>query len=466
MMKYMIIALLLGGLLLGGAPAAAESAGSTAATALAGFLGLNFLTQAATHSFLDVKVEVYQSELDVAYKDAFKLTMSPALLAQTCNGSGALPTELNLTQLRMKLEPYMAELSAARNRVAETARAWESVGDKYPAAEQVAIDSRALGNRMEAAVAAWQDFCGGLTAAQAVGALDAAALTSLAAKADTLRTAIDNVQHFRMSPERVELIGMSFDLSPDVIKKAAARDTLAGQWAAILFAAKDTVKDEEQLKALDATLKRDGISIDAKSLEAYKSEEQMERAIAVNVTSEIAVRQASAVLAEYSSSVSNVVLGPIKNEAIQVLLTENKVLSRITEPSAQRYWKTLPLARSSAGPGNHNTVVYLENMATPTLKSARYDPNDFIIANAQLTKTLLHALATSAGTLSAAQEEYRPYNLLSIREEVIEAEAAKREAQTSMIQALREVIRANEQDGGDAKATIENAAKLLQQVAK
>lgn len=86
--------------------------------------------------------------------------------------------------------------------------------------------------------------------------------------------------------------------------------------------------------------------------------------------------------------------GPIVDEATQPLLTLNSFIDTVTDPRNRRNWKRLNYARSFSSSGNHAAVIYMENWAVPVLKSARFDPTQFVVAAAKLYST---ALTTFAG---------------------------------------------------------------------
>lgn len=87
--------------------------------------------------------------------------------------------------------------------------------------------------------------------------------------------------------------------------------------------------------------------------------------------------------------------GPIANEVVQGLFTENDFIDRIVTDKTR--WTRFNYAYSSGGAGDHNAIVYMDNMLTPIMKSARFDPSQFIAANAQIYERAAEVLSDVVG---------------------------------------------------------------------
>jgi hypothetical protein len=92
--------------------------------------------------------------------------------------------------------------------------------------------------------------------------------------------------------------------------------------------------------------------------------------------------------------------GPIANEVIQGLLAENEFIDRIATESDR--WVEFNSAYSRGSAGTHNAIIYFDNMLTPVLKSATFDPSQLLLANAQLYKRATSVVAQVYGAPTAA----------------------------------------------------------------
>lgn len=89
-------------------------------------------------------------------------------------------------------------------------------------------------------------------------------------------------------------------------------------------------------------------------------------------------------------------LGPIENEVMQ-MITAHKAIEDITDPDNKGRWVPFSEAEAFSGAGDSTNVVYLENMATPVLKSSKFDPTQFIAAEGKLFKNAFNAVVGALG---------------------------------------------------------------------
>jgi hypothetical protein len=189
------------------------------------------------------------------------------------------------------------------------------------------------------------------------------------------------------------------------------------------FASEDLAKNGPA--GLSAELRGFGIDLPVQSLLGANGVTDIADMLQAGALVPLALSVASGVACSftYSAITSGVNLGPIQDEASQVILT-GKALNVITDRTRghkgdpRGSWRTLAHANSHAGPGNHDVVVYFENMATPVLKSSVFNPTNFIVANGELFRTAFAAVAGVYGLPSAPasgdKSELVDFNLMSI----------------------------------------------------
>jgi len=134
--------------------------------------------------------------------------------------------------------------------------------------------------------------------------------------------------------------------------------------------------------------------------------------------------------------------GAIANEVIQGVLAENQFSDRITsEPDR---WTIFNKVSSRGSAGNHNAIVYFDNMLTPILKSATFDPSQLLLANAQIYKRAISIVAQVYGPPTAADvasggadASLNLMNLEARNRSATEAESRKR---TELLQTLSIIL--------------------------
>ncbi len=141
------------------------------------------------------------------------------------------------------------------------------------------------------------------------------------------------------------------------------------------------------MKGMEQVLQDFGVGIPVEQIVALKSLEETRHW--VDTSADVALRQPR-VAREMrrqtfaTNRLVNFNEGPLVNEAMQQVLTKSAYIDTITNESNKRSWKRLNYAESSGGMGTHNAVIYLENWATPFLKSSDFDPTKFLVAHGAL----------------------------------------------------------------------------------
>lgn len=172
-------------------------------------------------------------------------------------------------------------------------------------------------------------------------------------------------------------------------------------------------------------------------------------------------------------------VGPIRDELIQVLLTSDAI-AKVLENDGQ--WREFSYAESKGAVGNHDAIVYFENLGLPVLKSSAFDPTKFQVANGLLFRRVVSTLADVAGLPTDivpgdgdAATPVGSLNLARIRAEQQKAQNAAAASQKKILGALKSLIESakklrtmpstNEAERealkAAAKKLFEDAAKLL-----
>ncbi len=142
----------------------------------------------------------------------------------------------------------------------------------------------------------------------------------------------------------------------------------------------------------------------------------------------------------YSALTADVNLGPIVNEVMQSVMTV-KAIDVITKPDQPERWQRFAEAYSKGRTGNHDVVIYFENMGKPILKSSAFDPTKFVVANGQLFQQAFFALADVYGLpTGAAQGTQADTNLINLRNQRDDALAKAKGEREKLQEALRTLL--------------------------
>jgi hypothetical protein len=180
---------------------------------------------------------------------------------------------------------------------------------------------------------------------------------------------------------------------------------------------------------------------------------------------------------DFSRAIADVNLGPISNEVTQVLHAANQGLSVISDPANADRWRiSTAHANSRAGPGNHNSIIYFENMGLPVVKSSAFDPTKFVVAAGALYRQVFSASVAAFGAPlpatagPAGAPDFQSSNLIATRARVRNAEKAATAARQKILDALKVAIDEQKKVTADAwkkdnAAVIKSAQEALQNAA-
>jgi hypothetical protein len=167
--------------------------------------------------------------------------------------------------------------------------------------------------------------------------------------------------------------------------------------------------------------------------------------------------------------------GPITSDVVQGVFSPSFIDKVASNPKA---WKKWNQALSDSHEGDHNAVIYMDNMLTPILKDARFDPSNFIAANAEAYKKAFSIVASVYGVPApGATGSSADYNLLNsdAREKnaadaLTSQKTAADKALTAVATQAKPVTDALDTDptkwkGGDGKSTVKDVVTQLRAAA-
>lgn len=464
----------------------AQRTEETAAIGLGVAYGLPILTQLITRSEVECVVEKY-ADSDDGRGLPMRLDGWPAARRSAIRRADPVtgPTTPGMLAVQQSLRGGMKgveQSKAAVDKSIEEIKANPSFGAS-DALNALVQDLKQQSDHAKSAMGLWTEFSNELNSAKLDGTISTNELEVLSVRLSSLRDALELLQVAKYSETTLEyrraLLFSAYDQLArldDPSEKKSEFEELAKpaigavdsvtQMAFLLDAARQlaqSIPDDTEGKntLYDLVLEEFGLPglktarlLKSQSAEAIKLQLEgnspvisavLPRDLDERSKAGLAAMKQSTSSAEvalggtYNSATSGHNLGPIKNEVMQVLLTEGDHMDRITDPKNAKYWREINSVRSSVGAGNHDVVIYLENMATPTLKSAAYDPSKFIEANAMLYQMTFDNVVSLLGT-PAGSDDANPLNLISLKEKGLKLENAKRQAANTMLDSLRKVV--------------------------
>jgi hypothetical protein len=479
--------------------ASAQDIDDAAATALAIFGGVGFLNQAITHSKLEVIVEVFHDS-KVVNREAF--TLDRPAVASGLRGNRGSPISHPTTQRILAVERALKE---PMKRLRSDLRAMENYRQNSIQAHRSFAASTYLqkvdeyyalqGARTEGIVKAWDRYLDHIEPAKLDGKLAPQELETAAVLLSALQDAIERSAD-PLSESIVKAIAEEFKAaiqtvrSMPVAKFTAYDDAVKGvdsftdpdrMWAMLLNGARElllaltpaeltTVKSD----VTDVLQDRFQLGITVEQLLAFNSQEHIFNELRqgrIELRSPVATARAatSTVGRVFNAATSGQNIGPVGNEVLQVLLSGD-AMDIISDPHNDHLWHEVNRAKSSSGAGNHTAVIYLENLATPSLKSGEFDPSAFIRANAKLYKTAFLSTAAILGAPTAAADGAEPdfsaYNLINIKRKARKAEREQEAILSTTIESVRQILSVYAAPpGGDAaKELLEGIATAIESV--
>lgn len=463
--------------------ARAQDPQETAAVAGGILAGVGAWAQFRTSSKLEVTVEVFRETEAIGSMPGFPGKVHPrdtrsepfrlgkrAAASLAAHDPAIAPSAAGLLNVQSQCQPIMDRLGVIAGRVRETtglltgADGWSEVlGDFLRV--QSALDS---------ALSAWKVFDAAMDEASLDGAFTASELNNAAEhlKAFRDRTA-RNVDIGPVSQETLEVIALGLwesvglDSEPQTeemltaVKAVSGQRSFVDQMAGLLHKFRQALpptRTPEQLSAAGDFLAKVGIDLSLGELRQLQSVEALKARLLNDalVFNAVETQLALAYAATYNAGTSSPNIGPILNEVMQVILTQSEYIDIITDKRNEDKWVVLNSASSTGRMGNHSTVIYLENMATPVVKSAKFDPSQFISANAALYQTAFDTSALLFG-LPAGQDADNPLagsNLMTMEKELRKLERVKRKNRLALVQKIGELLTATEtsnaaNDAGD-----------------
>ena len=174
----------------------------------------------------------------------------------------------------------------------------------------------------------------------------------------------------------------------------------------------------------------------------------------------------------YSRLSSDINLGPIRSEVMQVLMTGSKQFDILTSPDNEARWRLFSSAKSDGGAGNLDSVIYFENMGRPILKTSAFDPTKFIVAQGALYRQIFAATAGAFGapTSSGGANETagNPTNVFTTKARLQSAKKTATAQQAKLLGVLKYAIdeqsKVNQATGDGAKEVRDALDKLAQQL--
>ncbi len=473
-----------------------------AATALGIFTGLGLGSEALTRSKLEVKVEMFQ-DTDVKPPDLtsskpgnsknihakalapgeeertrpFKLGAPSALyqLAKKANDPTLTPTLAQLHAVRTQLQPIMARFEKVNGSLDETI----DFLSRYDLTNRGAPETReylkSLRSNRENMIQAWVAFTEAMEDAESDGEVSESEVGALAENLAACRIQLEKSEpavpplYFELLgaqivlalpppsepggvlPEIGHVIELGYQLAqePQHDPETSIAKILWSTRASLLAISANEKRElvESDLTALDALLAGLGILLPGEQLLALESEGDVLNALTRSDKSLFAALSASrteAYLATFSSITSSANFGPIVNEVMQQILAKNAMLDSITDKRFEKRWVVVNRAKSVGRTGTHNTVIYLENNATPIVKSAAFDPSEFIKANAVLYETAFNSAAAVFG-IPLAGEPATPLNsanLFAFKKKQREIEREKANTRREIVKTLTGIMHA------------------------
>ncbi len=213
-----------------------------------------------------------------------------------------------------------------------------------------------------------------------------------------------------------------------------------------------------------------GVIVTARVMfEAYKETDQTLRAAFIerqtgdlSAVANAEPTRKAALRVTYSAVLSDANLGPIVNEVAQSVLTP-EALSLVTMAGNDLNWQRFSEAKSVGRTGNHDVVIYFENLATPILKSSTFDPTKFVVANGQMFQRAFSVMADIYGLPTGAYSgTSADVNLIHLKTKSDELRSERDALHETLIASLHQLLAVNDFDSDEKvqDAISEAAAKL------
>lgn len=172
----------------------------------------------------------------------------------------------------------------------------------------------------------------------------------------------------------------------------------------------------------------------------------------------------------YSALLVDFNIGPISNEVVQGLLT-SEAIDVVTDPDNAGQWRPFAHATSRGMAGNHDAVIYFENLATPILKKATLDPSKFQVAYGQMFSRAFSTLADVYGVpLGETSDTPSDTNLTTARAAAAKSTERAAKDTTVVLDAIEALIAIDEKlasgDGTVQAQAVKDLASSLERIKK
>jgi hypothetical protein len=371
--------------------------GSATANVAAGLLGGGALAGAATHSSVEVKVEMYdpRSGTDGQDLELPQMLAIQRTILQTAAG--------RLLDIEAAADPHVSEIEAQTPILRKLAA--DDHIDSGPSVRKGGLQLSSLADRELSVHDAWGRFqtaCARL-AQSTTGAHVQAASQSLRG----FRAALTQLAHSTVGDEAITEIKLLLlgDIYMAMVHDDASQMAYDAHVAQLASAGTDasrgvTSRLQDVFDAVGKEFSDGGAAVTAVIskdqrifLDPFKAAGivQDEAQLTIEITE--------------NAITTSVNLGPLSNEVTQNVLTPGTVLGRILDPANARNWLSFSPNSVCAGPGNNDIVFYMENQGTPILKSANFDPTKFIVAAGAVYERAFSILADASSGSTAASAD-------------------------------------------------------------
>ena len=380
--------------------------GSASGNAAVAALGVGAGVPLLTHSRLNVTVEVFQDTnlCPDDKKNPFKLPHSAALVERALAESNPInyPTLANMTRAESSAANRLGKLEFQKGKILENIRKNQSprhMGDDEAekALHAITIGRKNLIADIDDAAAAVDEFQTSVSDATHPEPTEVETL-AMVRSLGSVRAAFAHVQRSAKSLENAwrdyrkaaqRLLTDPAALSNALTKldklKASTREQLKNRTppTSNAFQPEFSPADEQLSNDLSSA---DLVNAQTLGQDLAQAGLSLQNAQATSMA-------ATNFLFDGLLSDSN--FGPLVNEIMQEVMSRSRAIDLMVDERYKGYWRPFQSASSWNGPGDQNTVIYLENMGTPILKTGSFDPGQFIAAFGNLYRVALTSLAST-----------------------------------------------------------------------
>jgi hypothetical protein len=412
--------------------------------AVGAYVGTGMASQATTYSRVNVKVEVFRDSIPISKATnpigPFTLDHPLAISGVLAPPDDAAPTLNGFITTAQQVAALMPHFSAAVRGLNESAASAAALGkldggEGKAAWQSLADQTNSIAKAGTDAITAINKFRDRVAATRKQSRITAQDLADLKDSRDRMRAAILAFRDRLAAPPddamNAAFSGLQSAMGPldAATKDAIDKDVpLAGIHdlnalpQLVLRGAR--ILREINASALPADVKKQnndyllqnlnsvGVNLKAEDLVKYTSLADVRQDL-----SQVFLFKEAAALADHLLSATYVGVtisssfGPITSDVVQGVFSPSFIDQVASNPKA---WKKWNQALSDSHEGDHNAVIYMDNMLTPILKDARFDPSNFIAANAEAYKKAFGIVAGVYGVPApGATGSSADYNLLN-----------------------------------------------------